>query len=92
MSFFGARGKERHGKRVDTTYVSEFASFMERFLEQHPEEITERNKGRALYWDHRVDLTALDKAEKDNVPDDRYGFDYSAWRIGKEQGGPGHSR
>lgn len=67
------------GKR-DKAYVSEFTEFMSRFLEEHPEEEEEQRKGRALYWDHRVDLAAELRAEKESVPDDRYGFDYSAWR------------
>lgn len=65
---------------------------MEHFLEEHPEEIDERLKGRSLYWDHKVDRGSLDRNLKDNLPDDRYGFDYSAWRAAKKQGSPGHSR
>lgn len=67
------------GKR-DKSYVSEFTDFMTHFLEEHPEEEEERRKGRGLYWDLKVDLSAQEQAEKDSVPDDRYGFDYSAWR------------
>jgi len=76
--------------KFDKSYVSEFTEFIKGFLESHPEEEEEQREGRALYWDHKVDLSAQDKADKDSVPDDRYGFDYSAWRgpsIAK-QGGP----
>lgn len=33
------------------SYVSEFTRFMNKFLEQHPEELQEKQKGRALWWD-----------------------------------------
>ncbi|MDO6388244.1 MULTISPECIES: DUF3460 family protein [Uliginosibacterium] len=32
-------------------YVSEFTQFMNSWLEQHPEELQEKQKGRALWWD-----------------------------------------
>jgi hypothetical protein len=73
-------------RKVDTEYVSEFTDFITHFLEDHPEEEEERRKGRALYWDHHIDLSTLE--QKDNVPDDRYGFDYSAWRTGNDPGHP----
>lgn len=76
--------------KFDKSYVSEFTDFITHFLEDHPEEEEERRKGRALYWDHKPDAVAQDQGERDNVPDDRYGFDYSAWRprdTGQE-GGP----
>jgi hypothetical protein len=85
------RGKEAHGK-MDKGYVSEFGSFITHFLEEHPEELEERDKGRALYWDHKADMEAPDKAARDDVPDDRYGFDYSAWRVAKKEGSSGNSR
>ena len=85
------RNKESLGK-MDKGYVSEFSNFITHFLEEHPEELEERDKGRALYWDHKADTEALDKAAMDAVPDDRYGFDYSAWRIAKKQGGSGPAR
>lgn len=66
--------------KYDKGYVSEFTEFINRFMENHPEEEEEQRTGRALYWDHKVDLTAQEGAGKDSVPDNRYGFDYSAWR------------
>lgn len=70
--------KSRH-KKTDDAYVSEFTDFMNHFLEEHPKTLADQHTGWYLYWDKKVDLEALDKAERDSVPDDRYGFDYSAW-------------
>lgn len=67
------------GHHRDKAYVSEFEKFINHFLEEHPEVLEDQRTGRAIYWDRKVDLTAQDKAEKDMVPDDHYGFDYSAW-------------
>ena len=32
-------------------YVSEHTEFIRRYLEQHPEEVEEQKRGRALWWD-----------------------------------------
>lgn len=62
-----------------SVYVSEFEQFMNRFLEEHPEVQEDQRRGRLIYWDHKVDLAALEKAAKDSVPEDAYGFRYPAW-------------
>lgn len=36
-------------------YTSEFTQFMNAWLEQHPEQIEERQAGRALWWDKPQD-------------------------------------
>lgn len=36
-------------------YTSEFTQFMNQWLEQHPEQIEERQAGRALWWDKPQD-------------------------------------
>lgn len=65
--------------KPNPTYVSEFENFMNRFLDRHPEVVEDQRSGRLIYWDHKVDLAALEKAERDSVPDDGYGFHYLAW-------------
>jgi hypothetical protein len=87
-----AQRSKEPDRKVDKSYVSEFGSFITQFLEEHPEEVEERDKGRALYWDHKADMEAFGNAGRDTVPDDRYGFDYSAWRAVKKQGSSGPSR
>ncbi len=32
-------------------YESDLTKFMRQYLEQHPEELAEQKKGRALWWD-----------------------------------------
>lgn len=76
------RNKSSVPKKTDKAYVSEFENFHNRFLEEHPEAVREQRTGWSIYWDKKVDLQAIDRAERDKVPDDRYGFDYSAWRQG----------
>lgn len=70
-------------RKVDTTYVSEFAGFMDHYLEDHPDVAADRRVGRLIYWDKRIDLTEQAKAEQDAVPEDGYGFYASAWGHGK---------
>lgn len=53
-------------------YVSEFTDFMNEFLKNHPEEITEQRKGWNIYWNKKVDFEAQEEAEKDSVPVDGY--------------------
>lgn len=72
-------------RKVDSHYVSEFAGFIDHYLADHPEVVADQHDGRLLYWDKRVDLAELAKAERDSVPDDGYGFHASAWRRGSGQ-------
>lgn len=60
-------------------YVSEFEDFMSRFLDEHPEVREDQRAGRLLHWDRKVDLAAWEKAGRDSVPEDGYGFRYVAW-------------
>lgn len=76
--FHRQQGHQASGE-MDRAYVSEFTSFIDHFLEEHPEELKEQHDGRLLYWDRKVDLKELDKAGHDTVPDDGYGFYASAW-------------
>lgn len=71
-------------RKVDTTYVSEFSGFMDHYLVDHPDVVEDQRVGRLIYWDQRVDLKELAKAERDSVPEDGYGFYASAWRHGAQ--------
>lgn len=77
------RGEKRRDEtpgEMDRVYVSEFTRFMEHFLEEHPEVRRDQKKGLLIYWEKKVDLTALEKAAKDSVSDDGYGFYASAFK------------
>jgi len=66
---------------MDREYVSEFTAFINGYLEKHPEVVDDQWVGREIYWDRPVDFAALEKAEKDNVPDDAYGFYGDNWQA-----------
>lgn len=67
-------------RKVNSHYVSEFTGFIDHYLVDHPEALTEQHDGWRLYWDKRVDLNEQAKAERDSVPADGYGFYASAWQ------------
>lgn len=62
--------------KVNETYVSEFTSFMNGFLAQHPEVTRDQRRGWLIWWDHKIDLAAQEEAERDREPDDGYGFHF----------------
>lgn len=64
---------------MDRQYVSDHTHFIDQFLEQHPEVVADQHDGRMIYWEKIVDQKDLERAEKDAVPDDGYGFYASAW-------------
>ncbi|EKE17620.1 MAG: hypothetical protein ACD_10C00364G0003 [uncultured bacterium] len=66
---------------MNKEYVSEFTNFINHYLEEHPEEVKEQHRGWRIYWDHKIDLAAQERAMKDSVPDDGYGFYASAWHV-----------
>lgn len=65
--------KSGHGV-MDRSFVSNHTRFIDQFLDEHPEVVKEQRQGWHIYWDKKVDLVALKKAETDSVPDDGYGF------------------
>jgi len=66
---------------MDKSYVSEFTIFINRYLEEHPEVVEDQRRGWDIYWNPEIDLAALNEAKDDIVPDDSYGFSWSAWRV-----------
>jgi hypothetical protein len=65
---------------MDRGYVSEFTTFINRYLAEHPEVVNDQWQGREIYWDRHVDFAAQEKARKDHVPDDAYGFYGDGWQ------------
>jgi hypothetical protein len=62
----------RKSGRERGAYVSEFTRFIDGYLDLHPEVVADQRLGRSLYWDKRVDLTAIAEAAEDSVPVDAY--------------------
>lgn len=61
-------------RKIDREYVSEFTVFMKQYLKEHPEVVADQARGRAIYWDKRVDFRALEKAAEDGVPAEPYAY------------------
>lgn len=81
---FRKNGKQGATEGVDRTYVSEHTNFINHYLDDHPEVVEDQWIGREIYWDKVVDFADQRNAERDAVPEDGYGFHYSAWlRNGK---------
>jgi hypothetical protein len=57
-------------------YESEHTKFMREWMEKHPEEKLEQQKGRALWWDKPPrPLEAMKEAEVAKVPNKAYYYD-----------------
>lgn len=65
---------------MNTPYISEFEQFINHFLDEHPEVAEDQRQGRLIWWHRKVDLAQEEKAKGDSVPQDGYGFYYSAWQ------------
>lgn len=85
LDAFQRRRRKDH-RSVDREYVSDFTTFMERFMQEHPEVEVDQRRGRALYWDKRVDLQALEKEKQDTVPAEGYYYFAHPGKLPEERG------
>ncbi|MFT4171960.1 MAG: DUF3460 family protein [Rhodocyclaceae bacterium] len=53
-------------------YESEHTKFIREFLDQHPEELAEQRKGRALWWDKPQDMATSQANADSRVPQKPY--------------------
>lgn len=72
-------GVERQA--MDRQYVSEHTRFINRYLEEHPEEVADQARGRAIYWDRKVDVLEVAREEADAPPAEAYPY----FRLGPRQ-------
>jgi hypothetical protein len=56
-------------------YESEHTRFMREWLEQHPEQRVEQQKGRALWWDKPQDEDSRERQTASAVPVNPYYYD-----------------
>lgn len=56
-------------------YESEHTQFMREWLEQHPQEVDEQKKGRALWWDKPQDVERARRLREAAVPTKPYYYD-----------------
>ncbi|MCB1886429.1 MAG: DUF3460 family protein [Rhodocyclaceae bacterium] len=54
--------------KVDTSYVSDHTKFMREWMEEHPAEAIEQQKGRALWWDKPQTLEVQQQLDDAKVP------------------------
>jgi len=56
-------------------YESDHTKFMREWLEKHPEQIEEQQRGRALWWDKPQNQEQLRRDRESNVPQKPYCYD-----------------
>ncbi len=60
-------------------YESDLTKFMREFLAQHPEQVEEQMKGRALWWDKPQDLETQARNRESRVPQRAYYYQTDDW-------------
>lgn len=53
-------------------YESEHTKFMREYMAQHPEQVEEQKKGRALWWDKPQDIDTFARNQQSKVPQKSY--------------------
>lgn len=59
-------------------YESEHTKFMREWMQQHPEQAVEQERGRALWWDKKQDADATERYAATCVPHHSYYYDYDS--------------
>jgi len=54
--------------KIDTSYESDHTKFMREWMEQHPAETIEQQKGRALWWDKPQKLETQQRFDEAEIP------------------------
>ncbi len=54
------------------SYESEFTRFVRELKQQRPQLEAEQRKSRAIWWDHKQDLEALERAKESRVKQQAY--------------------
>ena len=60
------------GKKIKTGYESDATRMIRELLEVRPEIVDEQKKGRALWWDRRLDLDLLRREQVSRVAQKGY--------------------
>jgi hypothetical protein len=53
-------------------YESDITRMVRELLQEKPKIVEEQKKGRAMWWDKKLDLDALKRAEESNVKQQAY--------------------
>jgi hypothetical protein len=60
------------GKKVKTGYESDATRMIRELLQQKPDIVDEQKKARAMWWDRRLDLDQLRRAQESRVSQKGY--------------------
>ncbi len=60
------------GKKIKTGYESDATRMIRALLAERPEIAAEQKKGRALWWDRRLDRDLLRRERESSVPQKGY--------------------
>ena len=59
-------------------YESEHTKFIREWMQNHPEERLEQERGRALWWEKKVDAETQRRFNAASVPSHSYYYDYDS--------------
>jgi len=60
---------------VNTGYVSDHTKWIDEQLAKHPEWVADQKAGRALWWDKKQDVQAIERNAASKVPQKPYPYD-----------------
>ena len=72
MAMHESRLSRFFGEFKPKSYESEFTKFMREFKQQRPQLEVEQSKSRAIWWDHKQDLEALEREQESRVKQQAY--------------------
>lgn len=59
-------------KKIKTGYQSDATRMIRELLQEKPQIVEEQRKGRALWWDRKLDLEQLRRTRESRVPQKGY--------------------
>ena len=59
-------------------YDSEHTKFIREWMQNHPEQAAEQERGRALWWDKKADAETQRRFNEAHVPSHSYYYDYDS--------------
>jgi hypothetical protein len=57
---------------MNTNYVSDFSSFLNRYLADHPDVVQDQKDGRSIYWKPQLNLATINDIKTHSVTEDRH--------------------
>ncbi|MES1982258.1 MAG: DUF3460 family protein [Pseudomonadota bacterium] len=57
---------------MDTKYVSDFSTFISRYMADHPEVVQDQKKGRSIYWKPQFNLATMNDIKNHVITEDKH--------------------